>query len=180
MKTIILDCSKNHTEIGSKDIPMGERSRSKIKNVLAQLDNGGRTPSLWCLYHYMVDTIKTFFRAERMGDFTLHLSCITNGMFHVFAAAGHHNYAKAAHLYVQMMKTHEKGSAEEIAIISSLNGNHVVWYSSNEWSGVWSDLAIEQTLMKNSKSQGGISQRCNPKVVVFAMPSQHRGYGFKH
>ena len=159
VKTIILDCSKNHAGIGSKNIPMAERFRSKIKNVLAQLDNAGKTPSLWCLYHYMVDTIKIFIRAERMGDFTLHLSCITNRMLHVFAAAGHHNYAKAAHLYVQMMKTYEKGSAEEIATISSFkeNGNHVVRYSSNEWSRVWSDLTIEQTMMKNSKSEGGIS-----------------------
>ena len=96
----------------------------------------------------MVDTIKIFIRAERMGDFTLHLSFITNRMLHVFAAAGHHNYAIAARLYVQMMKTFEKGTAEEIAIISSFkeNGNHVVRYSSNEWSGVWSDLTIEQTL----------------------------------
>ena len=159
METIILDCSKNHARIGLKDIPMAERFRSKIKNVLAQLDNAGRTPSLWCLYHYMVDTIKIFICAECMSDFTLHLFCITNRMLHVFTAAGHHNYAKAARLYVQMMKTYEKGSAEEIAIIGSFkeNGNHVVRYSSNEWSGVWSDLTTEQTLMKNSKSEGGIS-----------------------
>ena len=77
----------------------------------------------------------------------------------MFAAAGHHNYVKAARLYVQMMKTYEKGSVEEIAIISSFkeNGNQVVRYSSNEWSGVKSDLTIEQILMKNSKSEGGIS-----------------------
>ena len=58
-----------------------------------------------------------------------------------------------------MMKTYEKGSAEEIATISSFkeNGNHVVRYSSNDWSRVWSDLTIEQTMMKNSKSEGGIS-----------------------
>ena len=62
----------------------------------------------------MVDTIKIFICAECMGDFTLHLSCITNSAIHVFAAAGHHNYAKAACLYVQMMKTYEKGSAEKL------------------------------------------------------------------
>ena len=174
MKTIILDCSKNVVGIGSKDIPMAERFRSNIKNLLAQLDNVGRTPSLWCLYHYMVDTIQIFIRAERMGDFTLHLSCITNRMLHVFAAAGHHNYAKAACLYVQMMKTYEKGSAEEIAIISSFkeNRNHVVTYSSKERSGVI--LTIEQTLMKNSKSEGGISGG------RIAISSRHRGYWFKH
>ena len=54
---------------------------------------------------------------------------------------------------------YEKGSAEEIAIISSFkqNGSHVVRYSSSEWSNVWSDLTIEQTLMKNSKSERSIS-----------------------
>ena len=108
MNTIILDCSRNHAGIGSKDIPMAERFRTKIKHVLAQLDNAGRTSSLWCLHHYMVDTIKIFIRAERMSDFTLHLSCITNRMLHVFAAAGHRNYAKATLLYVQMMKNDEK------------------------------------------------------------------------
>ena len=145
MKMIILDCSKNHVEICSKDTPLTKRFRSKIKNVLAQLDNAGRTPLLWCLHHCIVHTIKIFIRAEHMCDFTLHLSCITNRMLHVFAAAGHYNYAKAARLYVQMMKTYEKGSAEEIAIISSFkeNGNHIVRYSSNEWSGVWSDLTTE-------------------------------------
>ena len=35
IKTIILDCSKNHAMIGSKDIPMAERFKSKIENVLA-------------------------------------------------------------------------------------------------------------------------------------------------
>ena len=51
-------------------------------------------------------------------------------MLHVFEAAGHNNYDKAARLYVQMTKTYVKGSAEEIAIISSFkeNGNHVVRY----------------------------------------------------
>ena len=136
MKTIVLDCSKNHARIGSKDIPMTERFRSKIKNTLAQLDNVGRNPSLWCLYQYMVDTIKIFICAEAWVILlsiylVLQIGCFTCGCF---AAVGDHNYAKAAHLCVQMMKTYEKGSAEEIAIISSFkeNGNHVVRYSSNE------------------------------------------------
>ena len=81
MKTIILDCSKNHAGIGSKDIPISERFRSKIKNVLAQLDNAGRTVSLRCSYHYMVDTIKIFIRAELMGDFTFYLSLLQIGCF---------------------------------------------------------------------------------------------------
>ena len=55
----------------------------------------------------------------------------------MFVAVEHHNYGKAARLHVQMMKRYEQGSPEEIEIISSFkdNGNHVVRYSSNEWSG---------------------------------------------
>ena len=114
MKTIILDCSKNHPGIGLKDIPMAKRFRSKIKNVLVQLDNVGRTPSLWCLYHYMVDTIAIFIRTERMGDFTLHLSCSANRILHMFATTGHHNNAKVVCLYVQMMKTYEKEQLKKL------------------------------------------------------------------
>ena len=80
-------------------------------------------------------------------------------MLDVFAAAGHHNYAKAARLYCQMMLKYEEGSVEQRAIIESFNstGSHVVRYSSHEWSGIWRDLCIEQTLMRTSKSNGGLS-----------------------
>ena len=59
----------------------------------------------------------------------------------MFAAGGDHNYTKAACLYVQMLKIYEKRSPKEIAIISSFkeNGNHIARYSSNEWSGAWSN-----------------------------------------
>ena len=33
----------------------------------------------------------------------------------------------------------------------------MIRYSSYEWSGIWSDLCIEQTLMRYSKSDGGLS-----------------------
>ena len=57
------------------------------------------------------------------------------------------------------MKSYEKGSPGESAIIKTFkeSGSHVICYSSYEWSGVWSDLSIEQTLMKAAKSEGGIS-----------------------
>ena len=58
----------------------------------------------------MVETIQIAIRAERMVDFSLHLSCITNGMLDIFAVAGHQNYAKAARLYVQMILKYGKGS----------------------------------------------------------------------
>ena len=57
----------------------------------------------------------------------LHHRFSSKWLLRVHAAAGHHNYAKATRLYIQMTKTYEKGSAEEIVMISSFkeNGNHV-------------------------------------------------------
>ena len=37
------------------------------------------------------------------------------------------------------------------------HGNHVR-YSSHEWSGIWCDICIEQTLMEAVKSEGGLSR----------------------
>ena len=57
------------------------------------------------------------------------------------------------------MLSYEEGSEMEKAVISSFksSGSHVVRYSNYEWSGVWSDLCIEQTLMRTAKSNGGLS-----------------------
>ena len=37
-------------------------------------------------------------------------------------------------------------------------GNHVVRYSCHDWSGTWTDICIEQKLMKAAKSEGGLSR----------------------
>ena len=61
-----------------RDIPIAEKVQAKIQSVFKQLDNAGRTPTLWNLYQYMVEAIRIFNRAECMTDFFLHLSCIIN------------------------------------------------------------------------------------------------------
>ena len=120
MEISVNNVSENHTGIDSNDIPIAEMLQRKIKSVFQEKNKAGRTPALWFLYHHMVDTIKIFIRAERIADFSLHLSCITNRMLDMFAAAGHHHYAKAARLYVQLMLKYEEGSAEHRAIIEML------------------------------------------------------------
>ena len=159
MTNVISNVSENHQGIDPTNIPIAEVFQHKIRSEFEKFDDVGRTAALWALYHKMVETIKIFIRAERVGDFSLHLSCIANRMLQVFAAAGHHNYAKAARLYVQLMMSYEEGSVEQSEIIRSFktNRSHVVRYSSHEWSGIWTDLCIEQTLMRTSKSNGGLS-----------------------
>ena len=96
MERSVNNASNNQNGTESSDIFMAEMVQAKIQSVFKQFDNAGRTPALCTLYHYMVETIQTFIRAERMANFSLHLSCITNRMLDIFAVCGHHNYPKTA------------------------------------------------------------------------------------
>ena len=77
-------------------------------------------------------------------------------MLNLFAASGHLNYAKIARLYVQQrMSLSEKHPwlHEQFE-----NGKHEVRRSQRYWAGLWSDLVIEQTLMRSVKSMGGLTR----------------------
>ena len=76
----------------------------RFEETFKQLAKGGITPKLWVEYHHMVDVMKVFIRTERLAWHNGHLSCIVTKMLHIFAAAGHHHYAKGARLYCQLLK----------------------------------------------------------------------------
>ena len=61
-----------------------------------------RTAKLWCMYMEHIKTIKWFIRAERTGDWNLHLVAVGR-MLNLFAATGYNNSAKSGRLYLQMM-----------------------------------------------------------------------------
>ena len=62
-----------------------------------------RTGKLWTEYLKMVRLLLLFIRAERTGDWDLHLYC-TARMIPVLHAGGHTAYAKSARLYLDQMK----------------------------------------------------------------------------
>lgn len=131
----------------------------RFQETFKRLEEGGRTPALWVQYHYMVDVLKIFIKSERLADHDRHLSCIVTRMLDIFSAAGHHQYAKGARLYCQLMKQLETSLEYKETFTSfTAHGNHVVRYSSHEWSGTWCDICIEQKLMKAAKSEGGLSR----------------------
>ena len=63
-----------------------------------------RTAKLWLQYIEMIGILQMFIKAERTGDWALHLQTI-QAMLPYFAAAGHNLYAKSAHMYLQTMPT---------------------------------------------------------------------------
>ena len=61
-----------------------------------------RAGRLWLQYLEMVAILRRSIKAERTGNFELHLQCVKD-MLPYFAASGHSNYLKSARLYLQQM-----------------------------------------------------------------------------
>ena len=81
-----------------------------------------RTAKLWLQYMEMIGILRMFIKAERTGDWALHLQTI-QAMLPYFAAAGHNLYAKSAHMYLQTML--ELPEILPDIYSSFLNGLHV-------------------------------------------------------
>lgn len=134
-----------------------EVMKKKFIDCINDLKKKGPTAALWIQYWEMVSLVKDFIRSERSADWNLHLACIKK-MLPYFHASGHNLYAKSAHLYWQdMKKINEKISdAYELAQLTS-DGYFTIRRTHKFWSGVWSDMTIEQVLMRSMKSQGGLT-----------------------
>lgn len=48
----------------------------KVNRMLTEFRERGATSQLWVQYFDMITTVKNFIRAERMGDWKLHLTCV--------------------------------------------------------------------------------------------------------
>jgi len=113
-----------------------------------------RTLKLWLQYIERVSLVLLYIQADRTGDWELHLHAI-NSMLPFFHAAGHHLYAKCAHLYVQQMEDLKKMHPEEYKKFTAQR-YFTIRRKNRYWSGVASDMVIEQTLMKSMKVSGGL------------------------
>ena len=61
-----------------------------------------KTAQYWIQYMQYIAVVKSYIRAERTGNWPLHLSCVKD-MLNLFAATGHIHYTKSARLYLQQM-----------------------------------------------------------------------------
>ena len=153
MKAYIAKCSQEKLGINYKSRAVQDLSKV-IKDKFKVLTSNSRTAALWSTYHKIISLVKDFIRSERLHDFDLHLATVAN-MLPIFAAAGRGQYAKGLRLYLELMASHE---VQYPAVMKTFKvvGLHTVRYTDHEWSGVWTDLSIEQRFMKASKMPGGL------------------------
>ena len=115
----------------------------------------GRTATLWLQYLQMVEILFRLIKSERTGNGSLHLQSLRD-MLPFFASTGHNSYAKSSHIY--LTKMNELPNSHPQLHRRFMDGYHVVRRSDRFWSGLSTDLVIEQTLMKGMKISGGLTR----------------------
>ena len=102
-----------------------------------------------------MQVVKDFIMSERTGDFILYLYSISR-MINLFAATAHIHYAKSARLHLQNMLNLEE--SHPWVHDRFTKGFHAIRRSDKFWAGLWSDLIIEQVMMRSIKSSGGLTR----------------------
>ena len=126
--------------------------KSKIRRK--QKPSGNLTSQLWFTYLDMMDVLLRFIKAERTSNWRLHIYSVRE-MLPYFAATGRTAYFKSASLYLSSMVMSRETSP---AVYQSfIDGYHTVRRSNRCWAGLSVDLTIEQVLMRNVKSIGGLT-----------------------
>lgn len=69
------------------DEPLLKRIESTLKNQFNQWKNRSETAKLWIQFWEMVQIVKDYIKAERTGDWNMHLLCVSK-MIPYFHAAG--------------------------------------------------------------------------------------------
>ena len=103
--------------------------------------------------HWITSLIEPVFlmmkyvRAEREGEFGLHLYCC-HEMIPYFFAAGHWNYAHDRIIYLRTMQRMPTKLLKKF-----MKGEHVIRLTDGSFNGIWSDMAIELTYMRVGKGK---------------------------
>lgn len=132
------------------------RISEKMIEIMETLGNVGRTSRLWLQYFNSITLVMQFIEAERLGNWELHLQCVRD-MLPFFHAAGHLPYAKSAQVYLQdMLELPNVMDAEEFKKFTEQEF-FTVRRSDKKWAGIWTDMTVEQTLMRSMKTSGGLT-----------------------
>uniref|UniRef100_K1PS75 Uncharacterized protein n=1 Tax=Magallana gigas TaxID=29159 RepID=K1PS75_MAGGI len=135
-------CSKDISVKQAIDDPVFTALEKRIRDKTKKIKQS-RTAKLWLLFSEMVAILKRFLVAERTGDWQLHLSTLQE-MLPYYAAAGHNLYAKSVYLYLSQMQDIDRVHSE--VYNHFMEGNHVLRRTDRCWSGLSTDLIIEQVL----------------------------------
>ena len=128
-----------------------------ITDIIDKNSSDSRIASVWKLYLCLTHLLRLMIFAERTGNFLLHLHCMEL-YIPVFHAAGHFAYAKCTRIYIQQMKSLKDKIPEEDYTLFSNCGYFTIRRKDHFFSGNFSDIVIEQDLMRLFKCSGGMTR----------------------
>ena len=150
----ILNQDKKATDVAEEECV--KHLSQIISQLIDQAAGQSRTGKLWVQYIRQVALLQRFIRAERTGDWKLHLSCVKEMIPH-FHSAGHLPYAKSARLYLQQMEALEHTMPGNEYTLFAEKGYFTIRRADSFWGGNFSDQTIEQFLMRQLKTSGGMT-----------------------
>ena len=150
----LLNHERNATDIAEEECV--KQLSHVISQLLDRAASESRTGKLWVQYIRQVALLQRFIRAERTGDWKLHLYCVREMIPH-FHAAGHLHYAKSARLYLQQMDALEKTMPVDEYKLFTEKGYFTIRRLESFWGGNFTDQTIEQFLMRTLKTSGGMT-----------------------
>ena len=114
-------------------------------------------------YTKMVGTLLRYIRAERVSNWDLHLASVVEMISYKFAY-DHTNYARWMSVYLCDMRLLPSSSPSVQMEFEA--GSHSVNRSANSFNMVWTDMALEQSENRDTKTLGGIvGFSTNPEAV---------------
>ena len=144
-------CNERDLEMSPHLLELQEKIGS-FKKTLSK----SKTVQLWFQYLDLVCIMQKSIKAQRTGNWMLHLESLSE-MLPFFAASGHHFYAKSGYAYLQSMQNLEVSNSGVFHHFNS-GGLHVIRRSDRYWAGISSDMFIEQVLMRSIKTTGGLTR----------------------
>ena len=132
---------------------------SEVDDTLAEFCKTGRSMSstfaFWESFIQATLVMLRLIRAEREANFSLHLDAVAESVPY-FIVGGRSNYAKYVPVYISEMRQLESKQPEAFRHLQS--GGFVVRRSArSKFNSVSTDQALEQTINRDAKSEGGVS-----------------------
>ena len=125
--------------------------QTTFNSMLCNVASKSRTAKLWAdVLVKGAMLMMMYVRAEREGDWCLHLYAVKE-MIPYFFAAGHVNYARYALYYLREMERLPSDVLEHF-----MKGEHVMRHCPGAFNGIWSDMYIETTFMRYGHGKRGI------------------------
>lgn len=138
-------------DIDSLTLVIEQTLRPSLEEFLAWGCKQSVTFEFWVNFITAVQIMLSNIRAEREGDWKMHL-CTQVNMLPYFFVADRPNYSRWGTLYALEMMT---SLPEEVATAFA-EGQFTVKQTPGSFKGIWSDMGVETSIIRDSKSDSGI------------------------